>query len=233
MLRPVSDDDGLDRGVMACSVVIRTLGRSSLGSLLRSLLDAAPAPTLTLQRVVLVDHRPAVPIRSAQGAPVHPPPTTGELQGVADAWLGGLGVEMIAIAARGIGPAHARDLGIAATATPWVVVLDEDVTVTAGWWHDLALDLSHADPSVGAVFARTPGDTAIRRRAVETASGFHERLECDDPVERDDGQDRDLVVRLLDHGWRLETGRRTSLHPSRTPGPLTGTRVGSVTSRVC
>ena len=51
---------------------------------------------------------------------------------------------MIAIAARGIGPAGARDLGVAASATPWVVVLDEDVTVTAGWWHDLATELSQA-----------------------------------------------------------------------------------------
>ncbi|MFN8021271.1 MAG: glycosyltransferase [Acidimicrobiales bacterium] len=220
-------------GVVECSIVVPTLGRASLGALLRSLREAHPDPRIAWHRVVLVDDRPPVEVGSR--SPAHPPPSTTELGGVARAWLGPCVSEVVTTESGGIGPAGARNRGIAATATPWVITLDDDVTVTRVWWRDLADDLCDADPSVGAVFGRIcvplpddrpatdwerhtarlatarwiTADAALRRCALEAVGGF------DEGFPRAYREDSDLALRLLDQGWRLETGRRVSVHPPR------------------
>lgn len=217
------------------SIVVPTIGRASLGATLRSLVEADADPRLTLDQVVLVDDRAADrPIDST-----NPPPTTAELRSVANAWLGDVDTEVAIARSGGRGPAGARNLGIACTATPWVVVLDDDVVVTASWWRDLADDLVGVSDDVGAVFARIhvplpdhrratdwerhtarlstarwiTADAALRRSAFEEVGGF------DEGFDRAYREDSDLALRLLDVGWRLETGRRTSVHPPR-PAPL-------------
>jgi glycosyltransferase involved in cell wall biosynthesis len=217
------------------SIVIPTIGRASLGATLRSLVEAGPDERIALHAVVLVDDR-----RTGSSVdPMNPPPSTGELRSIASAWLGDVDTEVAIARSGGRGPAAARNVGIARTATPWVVVLDDDVMVDDRWWGRLADDLLHADADIGAVFAHIDvplpehrratdwerhtarlstatwitADAALRRAAFEEVGGF------DEGFDRAFREDSDLALRLLDAGWRLETGSRRSIHPPR-PAPL-------------
>ena len=55
-------------------------------------------------------------------------------------------------------------------------------------------------------------DMAYRRRALIAAGGFDERFP------RAFREDADLALRLLDQGWRLRQGQRSTTHPVR-PAP--------------
>jgi histidinol-phosphate phosphatase family protein len=195
------------------SIVIPTVGRASLLTLLASLAAAdGPRP----DRIVVVDDR------AGARAPLVP----GVL-----GWPSGL-LEMRATGGRG--PAAARNAGWRATSSPWVVFLDDDVRVVAGWLHDLRHDLDQPD-DVAAVQARIvvplPGerrptdwergtaglesahwitaDIAYRRPVLERVGGFDERFP------RAFREDADLALRVQDAGYELRRGRRTTEHPVR------------------
>jgi hypothetical protein len=213
-------------GAPAYAVVIPTLGRPSLGACLRALAEAAgPGP----ERVVLVDDRPdpGGPAVTAHVPPALRPRTT-----------------VVRGAARG--PAAARNAGWRAVGdVPWLVFLDDDVVPGATWTEDLALDLAGATSRVAGITARievplptdrrptdwernTAGlatarwitaDMAYRRAALESVGGFDERFR------RAFREDADLALRVLDAGWTLTEGRRTTTHPVRPTGRWTSVRV--------
>ncbi|TQS45943.1 glycosyltransferase family 2 protein [Cryptosporangium phraense] len=201
---------------MTYSVVIPTVGRASLADCLRALAESAgPAPA----EVVVVDDRP-----------------------LTDCGPLGVGLDRVdrVVYSCGNGPAAARNAGWRATTTPWVVFLDDDVVPSRTWAADLARDLDEADPATAAVQGRitvplpagrrptdfernTAGletsrwitaDIAYRRSALAAVSGFDERFP------RAFREDADLALRVADAGWGLTVGRRVTVHPVRTAGPL-------------
>ncbi|MFD8236808.1 glycosyltransferase family 2 protein [Streptomyces sp. NPDC059696] len=206
-------------GDAAYAVVIPTLGRPSLAACLHALAEASgPGPV----RVVLVDDRPA-----ADGVPLtgHVPPS--------------LRARTIVVPGGARGPAAARNLGWrAAGDVPWIVFLDDDVVPGATWGDDLTLDLAAAAGGTAGITARievplpadrrptdwernTAGlatahwitaDMAYRRAALTAVGGFDERFR------RAFREDADLALRLLDAGWTLTVGRRTTTHPVRPAG---------------
>jgi histidinol-phosphate phosphatase family protein len=200
--------------VIAYSVVIPTVGRRSLLTLLRSLqASSGPRP----ERVVVVDDRPAAvePVVGEVG---------GWLDDVLEVWH-----------SNGGGPAAARNVGWRACSSEWIAFLDDDVVVGPSWAQDVAADLAAAGPRVAGSQARihvplpttrrptdwergTAGlasarwitaDMAYRRRALQEAGGFDERFP------RAFREDADLALRVLDHGWALVVGRRCTTHPVR------------------
>lgn len=68
-----------------------------------------------------------------------------------------------------VGPAGARNAGVAATSTPLVAFLDSDCVVPEGWL--AALGGHFADPAVAAVAPRVRGGTAPRVRGGTTGAG--------------------------------------------------------------
>jgi histidinol-phosphate phosphatase family protein len=194
----------------AYSVVIPTVGRPSLRTLVESLqAGTGPAPVV----VVVVDDR-AVPDR-----PLDLP--------VWDL------LQVVPGPARG--PAAARNVGWRATATPWVAFLDDDVRPGPGWAAGLAADLAGLAPSVAGSQGRlrvplpagrrptdwervTAGletarwataDMAFRRTALVRVGGFDERFG------RAYREDADLALRLQAFGWSLVQGERAVDHPVR------------------
>jgi HAD superfamily hydrolase (TIGR01662 family) len=190
------------------SVVVPTLGRPSLAALLWSLRDSGAAP----ERVVLVDDRrtPAGPL---------PLPDLGPLAG-----------RITVLPGSGRGPAAARNTGWRATDTPWVVFVDDDVLLPAGWAAALAADLAAgaagtqarirvpvpARPSdwarctAGLADARwATAEMAYRRDVLEHLGGFDERFA------RAYREDADLALRALAAGYRLTAGGREVTHPVR------------------
>lgn len=207
------------------SVVIPTLGRPSLLACLEALATSrGPAP----QHIVLVDDRPD------PGDPLEVPASLYE--------------RIEVVVSGGVGPAAARNVGWRRTATPWVVFLDDDVRVTAGWRQALAADLTAdrtgLDPGIAGVqgtvevpqpSGRRPtdwergtadlaqahwitADMAFRREALVESGGFDERFP------RAFREDADLALRLTDSGWRLRKGRRRTLHPVRPASPWVSLR---------
>ncbi|QQC92059.1 glycosyltransferase family 2 protein [Streptomyces alfalfae] len=202
------------------AVVIPTLGRPSLGATLRALADATgPKP----KSVILVDDRPHT--HGATPLPVDVPAALREVTAV--------------VPGRARGPAAARNTGWrAALRVPWVVFLDDDVVPGPTWCDDLVLDLAAATPANGAVTARidvplpadrrptdwernTAGlatarwitaDMAYRREALEAVGGFDERFR------RAFREDADLALRVLDAGWTVARGARSTSHPVRPAG---------------
>ena len=194
-------------------VVVPTVGRPSVGVLLRSLTRELPAAST----VVVVDDRPA------GTGPAVPVPDDPRVRVV----LGG-----------GRGPAAARNAGWRATAAPWVAFVDDDVDLPTGWVRGLEVDLAAAAADVGAVQGRIDvplpagrrptdwernvaglagapwitADLAVRRTALEAVGGFDERFP------RAYREDTDLALRLLDAGWTLRRGTRRCRHPVR-PAP--------------
>ncbi|MFF5370307.1 glycosyltransferase family 2 protein [Streptomyces sp. NPDC013187] len=203
----------------AYAVVVPTLGRPSLGACLRALAESTgPGPV----RVVLVDDRPA-----QDGVPLTAdvPPS--------------LRARTIVVPGGARGPAAARNLGWrAAGDVPWIVFLDDDVVPGPTWGDDLALDLAAATERTAGITARievplpidrrptdwernTAGlagarwitaDLAYRRAALTAVGGFDERFR------RAFREDADLALRMLDAGWTLTAGRRTTTHPVRQAG---------------
>jgi hypothetical protein len=213
-------------GNPAYAVVIPTLGRPGLGVCLRALAEASgPGPV----RVVLADDR-----KDPGGPPVtlDVPPA--------------LRSRTTVVPGGARGPAAARNAGWrAAGRVPWIVFLDDDVVPGPTWGDDLALDLARATRRTAGITARievplpahrrptdwerhTAGlatarwitaDMAYRRKALEAVGGFDERFR------RAYREDADLALRVLDAGWTLTRGGRTTVHPVRPAGPRISVRL--------
>ncbi|MEU4657609.1 glycosyltransferase [Streptomyces sp. NPDC023723] len=203
------------------TVVIPTLVRSTLADCLAALAAAhGPKP----DAVVLVDDRPAPDADAAPGALEHPLTVLGELRDRTVVLPGG-----------GRGPAAARNTGLGAVGTEWTAFLDDDVQVGPHWCDQLVQDLAAAAPDTGAVqgviAVPLPGerrptdwergtaglatarwitaDMAYRTQTLKQVGGFDERFT------RAFREDADLALRVLDAGWRIRQGRRTTRHPVR------------------
>ncbi|WP_328813138.1 HAD-IIIA family hydrolase [Rhodococcus sp. NBC_00297] len=192
------------------SVVIPTIGRPGLATLLRAL-DSGTGPTPDV--VVVVDDRP----RSAT-EPFDLP---------------ALDLTVRPVRCGGRGPAAARNVGWRHTSSEWVAFLDDDVTVASTWRDHLVRDLRGLPSSVGASQAvidvplptdRRPtdderrtaalstarwitADMAYRRTALRTVDGFDERFP------RAYREDSDLAVRVRRAGYEIVTGTRITTHP--------------------
>jgi glycosyltransferase involved in cell wall biosynthesis len=190
------------------SVVIPTIGRSSLHRLLVAL-SKQPVP---VARVVVVDDRRR--------------PDRDVLVPAA------LVARTTVLAAGGRGPAAARNVGWRATDSPWVVFLDDDVVPSPTWavqlGDDLAVEVDVA-ATQGRIVVPVPterrptdrernvarleaaewitADMAVRRTALEHVAGFDERFR------RAYREDTDFALRLAQRGWRLQHGARRSTHP--------------------
>lgn len=200
------------------AVVVPTLGRPSLATLLRALADEAARPGhVAPAEVVVADDRP---LTADAPAPLDLPPLPWPVR---------------VVRTGGRGPAAARNAGWRSTSAPWVAFLDDDVVVPAGWTAALARDLAAAADDVGAVQGRvrvplpahrrptdwersTAGlqdaawataDMAYRRAALDAVAGFDERFP------RAYREDADLAVRVRRAGWRLARGSRHVVHPVR------------------
>jgi glycosyltransferase involved in cell wall biosynthesis len=200
------------------SIVVPTLGRSSLHALLAALPDDPD------WELILVDDR------REQTSPLSLPATPGTHAKV--------------VCGPGGGPAAARNLGWRAARAPWVVFLDDDVLPEPDWGQRLAADLAVAD-DVGGVQGRLrvplpahrrptdwerstyglvhgrwiTADMAYRRAALEAVGGFDERFP------RAFREDSELAYRVMRAGWRLVRGERRVLHPVRREGPWISVRV--------
>jgi Glycosyl transferase family 2 len=222
-------------------LVVPTVGRPSLATLLEALTVSRPGPVRSAAagparapgagplpgRVLLVDDRPG------GGPPLAvsvPQPLAGRTR---------------VVRGRGAGPAAARNLGGRLAGAPWVVFLDDDVVPDPGWLEALEADLAGLDPAVAgsqgrlrvplpagrrptdwqrnvAALARAPwitADMAYRRTVLGEVGGFDERFP------RAYREDSDLALRVLGAGYRIERGRRTATHPVRQAGPLVSVRL--------
>ncbi len=196
-------------------VVIPTLGRPSLQVCLDALADASgPLP----RQVVLADDRRDTP----EPLPARIPAAIAE--------------RTVIVTLQGRGPASARNAGWrAAEPAEWVVFLDDDVRVGPRWRDRLIADLTGQPAQVAGVqgmievplpAGRQPtdwergtaglatarwitADMAYRRSALLAAGGFDERFP------RAFREDADIALRLLDQGWELRSGERTTTHPVR------------------
>jgi glycosyltransferase involved in cell wall biosynthesis len=197
--------------VTGVSVVVPTVGRASLGTLLTALGEAAPAPLPA--EIIVVDDR------TDQTQPLDLPP----------------GPDVKVLAGPGGGPAAARNVGWRAAQHEWVAFLDDDVRPGPDWWQALAADLAGVDAPVGGVQGnldvplpadRRPtdwervtagladgawltADMAYRRTALERTGGFDERFP------RAFREDAELAFRVRADGWTLRRGRRRVTHPVR------------------
>jgi histidinol-phosphate phosphatase family protein len=194
------------------TIVVPTVGRPSLSTLLRALAEqerAVEAP------IVLVDDRPG-----EERLDVDP----------------GLGLDVRVVRSGGGGPARARNLGWRHARTEWVSFLDDDVVPTPGWYGDLLEDLDAAR-MVGAVGSdarvqvplpcdRRPtdwergtaglesarwitADLSYRRSDLSRVGGFDERFR------RAFREDADLALRLGADRGRVASGHRRITHPVR------------------
>jgi len=204
----------------AYDIVVPTIGRPSLESLLVSLARArGPLP----QRVIVVDDR-----RDARAS-------LAPCDAAARVALGAIGMRLEVVSGSAAGPASARNRGWRAASSPWVAFLDDDVVVHADWFADLASDIAACDEAcvgtqghvtVPRAADRPPtdwernvaalegarwitADFAFRRRALDAIGGFDERFP------RAFREDADLALRIVNRGWTLAQGRRRITHPVR------------------
>ncbi|MDJ1132825.1 glycosyltransferase family 2 protein [Streptomyces iconiensis] len=204
------------------AVVVPTLGRPSLTDCLGALGAAyGPPPS----EIVLVDDRPGT-----SGA-------ANSLEGHALAPLSALRPRARVLRGGGRGPAAARNVGLSAVSAPWVVFVDDDVTVGPHWYEQLAEDLASAGPEVagvqGVLYVPLPedrrptdrerntahlahslwitADMAYRAGALAAVGGFDPRFP------RAFREDSDLALRVVEDGWRIVRGTRLAHHP--VPGP--------------
>lgn len=194
------------------SIVIPTIGRDSLLTLLYSLeVAAGPRP----ESIIVVFDR---------GAPAME--EFAERHGCHVRHSGGRG------------PAAARNVGWRATQSEWVVFLDDDVAVSGEWARRLHDDITHASRHCGGIQAqltvpftenrnptdnerRTLGletahwitaDMAYRRSALEEVGGF------DEVFRRAYREDADIALRVISAGYTITVGSRLSLHPVAKAG---------------
>jgi glycosyl transferase family 2 len=190
------------------SVVVPTLGRPSLTTLLQALTGTCPIPV----EVLVVDDR--ADRRVPLALPAH----------------------VTVLPGRARGPAAARNTGWRAARHDWVAFLDDDVRPDPGWLRRLAEDLAAATQPVGGVQGNlhvpappagrrrtdwervTAGlstgdwitaDMAYRRAALTRCGGFDERLP------RAFREDAELAHRVRQAGWSLRRGTRSVTHPVR------------------
>lgn len=201
------------------SIVIPTVGRASLRTLLEALAagtEPVPGP------VLVVDDRPAG---------TDPRPEEDLAEQLADIGITDLRV----LRAGGGGPARARNIGWRHTSSPWVSFLDDDVVTDPTWSADLVRDLtgvgSQVAGSQGRVRVPLPehrrptdwerstaglasatwitADISYRRSALTAVGGFDERFP------RAFREDADLGLRITASHGRIVTGRRKITHPVR------------------
>jgi histidinol-phosphate phosphatase family protein len=195
------------------SVVVPTIGRPSLGTLLRSLENSTgPEPVET----IVVDDRPDR--------------TQPLLDGNVPAWV------KVASTDGGCGPAAARNAGWRLASAPWVSFLDDDVVVPTSWKQGLSDDLSEAERSgvsvagsqgrirVSLPAGRKPtdwernvagletacwatADMAYRRDVLEEVEGFDEHFP------RAYREDSDIALRVTAAGYLIVRGERMVDHP--------------------
>ncbi|GLW67396.1 haloacid dehalogenase [Actinomadura rubrobrunea] len=207
------------------TVVIPTVGRASLRTLLDALLDAAAAdPGGAPAEILVVDDR------ARPGAPLPLPSAAGR--------------DLRVLRSGGRGPAAARNVGWRAAATEWAAFLDDDVVPAPDWTAKAAADLADQPGDVGgsqgAVAVPPPegrrptdwergtagladaswitADMAYRRRVLAEVGGFDERFR------RAYREDADLALRVMAAGHRLVRGARTVTHPVRPAGFWTSVR---------
>jgi hypothetical protein len=200
------------------SIVVPTVARSSLATLIARLGMEASWPANGPEEVVVVDDRTGdQPLLSI--SPI-PPSLQDRLR---------------IIRTGGRGPAAARNAGWRAVASDWVVFLDDDVVPLPGWGVELERELAEAPPGTAAVQAevvvplpegRPPADwerdvaglqgarwitadLAYRRGVLREANGFDERFP------RAYREDTELALRVSALGYGLLRGRRRTLHPVR------------------
>ncbi|MGK8503946.1 HAD-IIIA family hydrolase [Nocardia asiatica] len=202
------------------SIVIPTMGRESLRSLLESLDNAVgPKP----REIIVVDDRPGggpLPLRDTV------PPVRVVRSG-------------------GRGPAAARNVGWQHATGAWIAFLDDDVLTAPDWPARLADDLHGLDETTAASTARIEvplprhrrptdeeratarlatarwitADMAYRRCALVAVGGFDERFP------RAFREDADLALRVCLAGYVIAPGRRLTRHPLRGgSGPLASVR---------
>ncbi|MCW4355510.1 HAD-IIIA family hydrolase [Hoyosella sp. YIM 151337] len=196
------------------SIVIPTIGRESLLTLLRSINGAAgPRPS----RIVVVFDRadPAMEQSAAR-----------------------FGCEIRRSGGRG--PAAARNVGWQAVrgTCDWVVFLDDDVSVSPEWCLHLSKDLAAAPAHCGGIQARLTvpfpadrkptdnerrtlglenarwitADMAYRSAVLEAVRGF------DEAFPRAYREDADLALRVVSAGYSIIRGDRLSVHPVAQAG---------------
>jgi len=196
------------------SIVIPTIGRASLWTLLDSL---EKTPGLRAEQIVLVDdRRDKIALDLGQ--------RNGEL------------LRRISIAhSYGRGPAAARNVGWRLTSSEWVCFLDDDVVVDENWARNLERDLALAPWNTGGTQAQIDvplpeqrpatdwernvsglarshwitADMAYRRAVLERTGGFDERFK------RAYREDADLAIRAHRCGFDLQRGTRRTFHPVR------------------
>jgi GT2 family glycosyltransferase len=205
---------------IAFDIVVPTIGRTSLATLLRSLAEeAAPA-----HRVILVDDR------RDRSAPLP---------------LADVPLRVDVVEGRAEGPAAARNAGWRAADCGWIAFLDDDVVVPPGWSEQLVRDLCEIGPRVAGTQGRisvpvppdrrptdwernvralesarwATADMAYRRDALLDVGGFDERFP------RAYREDADLALRVRRAGWELARGRRNVVHHVRPASPWTSVRL--------
>jgi histidinol-phosphate phosphatase family protein len=200
---------------MLIDVVIPTIGRSSLRSLLASLARASgPRPNC----IYLVDDRRD---RSA-------PLDLGKLDA-------GLRARITVLAGTAAGPASARNAGWRAARAPWIAFVDDDVLVGETWLDDLARDLRDLPPDVAGSQAVVTVPLPEDRRATDwernvaglatshwiTADCAYRRVDLlavggfDERFPRAYREDADLALRIVARGKRIVRGSRRTTHPVR------------------
>ncbi|MFF2830235.1 HAD-IIIA family hydrolase [Cellulosimicrobium cellulans] len=217
------------------AVVVPSIGRPSLDRLLETLVARRDEAGATGPAEVVVADDRRLPRAGA----------AGEVPAPLDLGAAGRALGARVVRTGGRGPAAARNAGWRSTAAPWVVFLDDDVELPAGWGELLERDLATAAPRTGGVQGRlhvplpadrrptdwergTAGleraawataDMAYRRAALEEVGGFDERFP------RAYREDADLALRVRDAGWALVHGARTTTHPVRPADDAVSLRV--------
>ncbi|MDP8957409.1 MAG: glycosyltransferase [Actinomycetota bacterium] len=206
-------------------MVVPTIGRPSLVTLLRALQDGhGPVPGT----VFVVDDR------GDAGTKI-------DLLALSDPFASRIRL----LATRRKGPAAARNVGWRASRAEWVAFLDDDVVPTPRWKQDLEADLidlpadvagSQGNITVPLPHDRPPtdwernvaglesgqwitADMAYRRNVLEEVGGFDERFI------RAYREDADLALRVRRAGYALVVGRRRSNHPVRPASPWVSVRL--------
>jgi HAD superfamily hydrolase (TIGR01662 family) len=194
------------------TVVVPTVGRSSLHQLLRSLDRQAGD---RLPEVVVVDDRSGAPAPLDVGCWPH--------------------LRVRVLRSHGGGPAHARNVGWRAARTAWVSFLDDDVLPDTDWLDRLATDLAAAGPDVAASKGnvrvpldprRRPTDWERSTKGLETAQWITADMSVrrdvlaavggiDERFRRAYREDADLGLRITGRGWRIVDGERCVTHPVR------------------